>query len=373
MWSNIKYSLINSLGWRTKRKLVVIQSDDWGSIRMPSNKVRSLLEKVPGIIVDDAYNKYDTLASEEDLEVLFESLSSVKDLNGNHAVISANCVMANPNFEQIKESGFKEYSYYSLEETFNNANNLKALSLWKEGESNGLFKPQFHGREHVNVPLWLRTLRSGHEGVLKAFENNVFGMGVIGLESRKPSFQASWDFHTKSDSDFINNSIEDGLQLFVDQFNKRSLTAIAPSYTWSTTQESLLYKLGVKYMQGIMYQKVPSLGDGPYSRKLRFMNGQHSQMGYQMRNSFFEPSLSNSSDSVSLVLTRISNAFRLGKPAVIGSHRLNFIGSHDKLNRSKSIKQLNILLKEIVLKWPDVEFVSTDELANIMDGYREAS
>jgi hypothetical protein len=27
---------INLRGWKTKRKIVVIESDDWGSIRMPS-------------------------------------------------------------------------------------------------------------------------------------------------------------------------------------------------------------------------------------------------------------------------------------------------------------------------------------------------
>jgi hypothetical protein len=35
---------INSRGWKTKRKIVVIESDDWGSIRMPSKSVVELLK-----------------------------------------------------------------------------------------------------------------------------------------------------------------------------------------------------------------------------------------------------------------------------------------------------------------------------------------
>ena len=31
--------LYNMFGWRTKRHLVVIESDDWGTIRMPSREV----------------------------------------------------------------------------------------------------------------------------------------------------------------------------------------------------------------------------------------------------------------------------------------------------------------------------------------------
>lgn len=32
----VKHNVLNILGWRTNRHIVVIESDDWGSIRMPS-------------------------------------------------------------------------------------------------------------------------------------------------------------------------------------------------------------------------------------------------------------------------------------------------------------------------------------------------
>ena len=35
----ISHNLLNIPGWRTKRKLVVIESDDWGAIRMPSKEI----------------------------------------------------------------------------------------------------------------------------------------------------------------------------------------------------------------------------------------------------------------------------------------------------------------------------------------------
>ena len=35
----ITHNLLNIPGWRTKRHIVVIESDDWGSIRMPSKEV----------------------------------------------------------------------------------------------------------------------------------------------------------------------------------------------------------------------------------------------------------------------------------------------------------------------------------------------
>ena len=98
--------LYNMIGWRTKRHLVVIESDDWGSIRMPSREVYDEFLR-RGIRVDnDAYCRYDSLATKEDLTDLFDVLQSVKDKNGNHPVITANCVVANPVFDKIKESNF---------------------------------------------------------------------------------------------------------------------------------------------------------------------------------------------------------------------------------------------------------------------------
>ena len=46
---NIKSTLSNTFlnlpGWHTRRKLVVIESDDWGSIRMPSREVKQKLQQ----------------------------------------------------------------------------------------------------------------------------------------------------------------------------------------------------------------------------------------------------------------------------------------------------------------------------------------
>ena len=66
---HILRNIINTFGYKTNRKIVVFESDDWGSIRMPSKFAYSnLLNK--GIDVDKSY-LYDTLDSlekKEDLE-----------------------------------------------------------------------------------------------------------------------------------------------------------------------------------------------------------------------------------------------------------------------------------------------------------------
>jgi len=65
---------INARGWRTNKKYVIIESDDWGAIRMPSQEVyNKLLEH--RIEVDKfSFDKYDALESEDDLKALFDTL-----------------------------------------------------------------------------------------------------------------------------------------------------------------------------------------------------------------------------------------------------------------------------------------------------------
>lgn len=53
------------------------------------------------------YNLYDTLASRNDLQYLFDTLKCVKDKNGNAAKITAVSLVANPDFIKIKEDNYK--------------------------------------------------------------------------------------------------------------------------------------------------------------------------------------------------------------------------------------------------------------------------
>jgi len=92
---SLKSQLTNIPGWRTKRKIVVIESDDWGSMRMPSRVVYEKLLKT-GIRVDKChYCSNDSLETEQDLSLLFEVLTTVKDKFNNPAVITANTLVAN--------------------------------------------------------------------------------------------------------------------------------------------------------------------------------------------------------------------------------------------------------------------------------------
>jgi hypothetical protein len=84
------------------------------------------------------------------------------------------------------------------------------------------------------------------------------------------------------------------------------------------------------------------------------------------RNCFFEPS-GRDKDWVDSCLRDIELAFRYGKPAVISTHRVNYVGDRNADNRDFGLKQLDKLIKLMLLKWPDIEFTNTPKLFDYFD------
>ena len=135
----------NIPGWRTNRKIVVIESDDWGSIRMPSLNIFEKLQKRGVDLISRGayrYNSYDTLAKSTDLAALFEVLNQYKDRNGNKAKFTAVSVVANPDFKKIRESDFSHYYYEPFTETLKKYyGDDSSYLLWKEGINEVFLSP----------------------------------------------------------------------------------------------------------------------------------------------------------------------------------------------------------------------------------------
>lgn len=359
--------LLNMRGWRTSRKIVVIESDDWGSIRMPSKEVYNALLKA-GISVDKcAYNRYDSLASEADLEHLFGSLSGFKDKNGNPPVITANTIMANPDFERIKEAYFEKYFHEPFTNTLARYPACSnSFSLWKEGMGQNVFFPQLHGREHLNIGRWMRALKDNLPETRLAFEHELFGLSTTITREKRRSFLAAFDYDHEEDRLLLPEIIHEAAWLFEKHFGYRSTTFIAPNYFWDDTVELALNKEGICYLQGARVQQTPV---GSPQKPVRHYTGNTNSKKqlYLVRNCLFEPSLETHKENVvERCLEQIKTAFLWGKPAIISSHRLNYIGSIDVKNRDQNLLHLKRLIAAITTQWEDVEFMTSPQLGELI-------
>lgn len=366
MSSLIKNTFLNFFGKQIPSKIIVLESDDWGTIRMSSKEAfQSLLKK--GYPVDQCpYNTNDALESNQDLEMLFEVLGSIKGSDGNPAVLTANNIVANPDFEKIKDADFQAYYFEPFTETLKRYPvHNRVMDIYKEGIKEGVVQPQFHGREHVHVPHWLEGLRNGVSKATDTFSFNMFSVFLGDGSTCNKEYLNAMAFYDKSQREMIEVSVTDGLQLFESIWGFKSETVIAPCYQWHPNLEETFSSNGIKIIQGGRAQISPNFDKGG-NKDIRHFNGQKNKFGqiYAVRNVVFEPSTDKNKDWVDTSLKEISNAFFLKQPAIISSHRLNYIGWLNPKNRETNLLLLNDLLKKIVKKWPDVIFISSDQLTN---------
>lgn len=353
----------NIKGWNTNRKIVVIESDDWGSIRMPSKEVYDLFLK-NGFSVDRSdYNRLDSLESNRDLENLFEVLSKFKDKNGNHPIFTANTIVANPDFGKIEESKFSQYFYESIQQTFQSyPKSNQALNLYLQGDNGHVFHPQFHGREHLNVNRWMNRLQNKDENVHFSFKHKMTYSGKDDY-----SFMEAFDWDSEHEIGQQSLILDEGLNLFESLFGFRSKSFISPCYVWDSRIEKALSEVGVDYFQGLRKQSAPTGENDKYATINHFI-GEKNDFGqrYLVRNCVFEPSCIPKSDWVGYTIGTISSAFRWNKPATISTHRINYMGSLNEKNRDSNLKLLSELLRSIMVKWPDVEFMTSDQLGDLI-------
>jgi hypothetical protein len=188
----------------------------------------------------------------------------------------------------------------------------------------------------------------------------------ITSENRKNYLEA-FAFDEFYEEKQINKIITEGLLLFKEIFGFPSKSFTAPNYIWSSTIERELANQNVKYIQGQRKQRIPTQNP-PKEKKIAHFTGQLNKYGqiYLIRNCQFEPSLDTVKDTVNECLAQIDNAFKWGTPAIISSHRVNFIGSIESSNRDRNLPLLNDLLSRIQKRWPDTEFMSVDKLGDLI-------
>ncbi len=356
---------LNSKGWKSNRKFFVIESDDWGSNRMPSKMAFDTL-KSQGIKVENCpYNRFDSIENNEDVTLLFNLLNKFKDIKGNPAKFTANYILANPDFDKIEASNFTEYYFEPFQTTYKNSKDSEnVFDLIKKGIEEKFVFPQFHGREHLNVNYWMKQLKENHPEFRKAFAEKVWGLGPNIIKGQALNVQASWDMLDKNELNSKVSILKDGLKMFESAFGYKSESFIANNFIWPAEMNEHLKDMGVKYLQGMKFQKFPKYGS-TQRVNLRHYLGEKNEYGqlYLIRNVDFEPSQVNNRElELRKSLNEISIAFLMNKPVILNTHRLNYSGGISKENRTENLILLSKLLKKVLEKWPETEFVSSTEL-----------
>ena len=171
------------------------------------------------------------------------------------------------------------------------------------------------------------------------------------------------------DLPYMEEVLNTGLDLFERLYGYRSKYFVPTNGPFNNSLEKVLFDNGVRYVNSGKIQMEP-LGNGEFKKHIRFL-GQKNGVGqiYLTRNCFFETSSMESpasTDWVGNCLKEMEVAFLWRKPATISSHRVNYIGFLHPENRERSLKKLEELLSRMLKKWPDIEFMTSSELGDLI-------
>ncbi|MBS7786423.1 hypothetical protein KIH23_03865 [Flavobacterium sp. CYK-55] len=368
--SNLILNAKNIIGWKTKKKYVVFSVDDYGNVRLDSAEARARLDAA-GMKIYSRFDALDTLETTQDLEQLFEVLSSVKGQDGKPAVFSPFALPCNIDFDAMSKNGYTEYAYENLDLTYQKLAQLQpkaytgAWNLWREGISSGLMRPEFHGREHLNLHVLNDKLAKRDVHVLTALQNRSY-TSISDDEYPAHSSMAAYDFWDTSELEPMKENLRDGLVRFEQVYGYKSDYFTPPVYHIHHSLYPTLVENGIKYIDLDLVRQEHQ-GFGKYKREFNYTSRKTSEgLQVMVRNVVFEPTEDRGLDWTAFTMKQIEAAFRWNRPAIISSHRVNFCGHIDPNNRTKGLVELKKLLHAITTKWPDVVFISASDLGKII-------
>lgn len=359
----------NIRGRRTGQRIVVFESDDWGAIRMPGRAAFEALSNSRNGIELSRYDAVDCLENEGDLGALSAVLSSVADAEGRPARFTANMVMGNPDFDAIRDGQFERFVHEPFHVSYERYHGKDLRPVWRELASAGLVRHQFHAREHLNAPFWLADLLAGNPATLEAFDQRFYGLKCrTGREGRR-DYLAAYDPATAGQIPDYRAILEDGLSMYEETFGEPSLTMVPCNYVWPEEFDEILVWRGIRCLQGssVEFRVCPG-AESTYTETVRRHFGTRRRSGLHdlVRNVTFEPYRSEAIDHVHRALRQVRTAFLWNKPAVISTHRINYVGGMRPDLRDRHLKALRRLLESITKQWPDAVFRSSDELARMV-------
>lgn len=348
------------------KKYICFESDDWGSYRLPLPPKRQKLYQLP-VQLDEPgaefFNEFDAIESSEDVDALINTLLNAGKNNSERFQQQPKFTFLhatrNPNFEKIKASDFKQYYSESIEESYLKIWGTSALFATKKAISENLIRAEFHCREHLNVPFWMDQIINGDAETLLAAENEFWS--YINNNKNQVYYQASFHLNDSKRINQYQDILASGIADFERLFDYLPEYFVAPNAPYSNKLLPILKQNGIQLICGGRLQLEP-MGNGKMKKNYRipgikWLDGFY----YVKRNAFFEPA-DKSHDWVDQCLKQINAAFSKNQPAVISSHRVNYVSGGSVKNRDHGLKELDKLLKMILKNWPEVEFITSNQL-----------
>jgi hypothetical protein len=361
--------------WR-KFHAVVFESDDWGLCG--EGKDKATHDRLASLGYD-MYSKRNqrlyanTLEAGEDLDRLYKTLSSFEDSIGRHPVFTANFVVANPSFSEIKRDGFREYRFVPITLGFPGTwrSRNSSVEAWHEAWSRGirskLIVPEYHGFSHFNYPSWLEGLRKGDKKLRDFFEEEMYAASeenptVAEYGVAVPHYHGYSNERVKYQSfEQQYSNIVKGREIFKATFSYYPRSTIPPHDISNSQSWVAFAKAGIGLLQSERRKVWSMLGINPSTPRtlietLRRLLLQVTVITRTYRNVRLE----NEEQDVARKLELSNRIYGLGSPVIVGTHRQNYVGKVDPRAADLGIRKLEGYLRGLC-EDPNTHFLSSYE------------
>ncbi|HQR42547.1 MAG TPA: hypothetical protein PLX97_07675 [Gemmatales bacterium] len=314
------------------RPVVIVESDDWGP--GPESDA-TMLRRIAGL------------------------LGEIRDADGHPAVMTLGVVLGRPDGAAILADDCLCYHRRSLDEACYSA----IVCEMQMGCDAGVFAFQRHGLEHCWPPSLLARAREDH--ALRGWLANPDARS----EMLPSELQSRWVDAAILPSRAlpetqVDATVKEEAIGFRRLFGEAPTVAVPNTFVWNEVVERAWAASGVRYVVTCGRQYEGRRADGRLMlSKRQILNIEPGAHGvhYVVRDVYFEPIRGHRAEQV---WEAVAQRARLGRPALIETHRENFIVSPELAERALS--ELARALRGVCSRHPDAQFCNTATLADEM-------
>ena len=314
-----------------RRPILIIESDDWG----PGPSVQSNL-----------------------LVAINSLLTKYPDSSGRLPVMTLGAVLSTADGEKIRSSG--EYHHQPVAASWHEP----LLDAVKDGVEAGVFTVQLHGMEHYWPPALMAASHTDRS--VKAWLEQAPQSVTEELPSQ---LQSRWvdasvlPARALSVAD-IRHAVQEEVSTFQAIFGYPPRVVVPPTFLWNAVVEQAWADAGVEVIvtPGSRYETRGEDGALVIGGSA-IHNGQSGAGGmiYLVRNDYFEPALGHTAEQA---IAALAAKTRLGRPTLLETHRFNFLGPDS--GQKNTLAELEKLLQRALDMYPDLAFISTENLARVL-------
>lgn len=346
----------SAVSWSDLRA-VAIESDDWGLPGfVPGTESWQGLDRTnlgPGNF--PAVYWLSTLEDSAMMANLNLVLGSHTGRDGHPAIMQPNYVMSSLAYSA---QGWASYDLPDLPPEYSRPGLWVAVA---RGIGSGTWYPEFHAAWHYDPDLRKSAALETDLARLVTERGIMLFPG-----SEKARELGSW----RSLAD-LTSELDQSLAVFHRLFKRRVGSVMAPDYHWNDRVEELWLSRGLKVIQGKREQRNPAWGGGSVGRARKYLHRRwvawtRSDRMYLERNCRLEPAQAPEDQDVAVTCAlETRQAWRRGQPAIVESHRVNFVHT-DPVVVNGGLGALDRYLDEISGNLQDLPLFLTDhEIAQL--------